>query len=64
MVIAIDVDDTLGDLSSVFIKYVKKTRNKDVNIQDLRTEDWWRAWEVLGRSPIKLYTSFCAPKIQ
>jgi 5'(3')-deoxyribonucleotidase len=44
MVIAIDVDDTLGDLSSVFIKYVKKAKNQDVNIQDLQTENWWQAW--------------------
>ena len=44
MVIAIDLDDTLGDFSSAFIKFIKKTRKHDVDIHDLAVEEWWRAW--------------------
>jgi 5'(3')-deoxyribonucleotidase len=48
MVIAIDVDDTLGDFSSAFIKYIKKIKKRDVDIHDLKLEEWWQAW---GNTP-------------
>ncbi|MEA3450036.1 MAG: hypothetical protein U9Q85_03635 [Patescibacteria group bacterium] len=44
MIIAIDIDDTLGDFSSAFIKHIKKTKHKDVEIHDLKVGEWWNAW--------------------
>lgn len=44
MLIAIDIDDVLADFSEGFIKYLKHAHNRDVEIHDLKIEEWWSAW--------------------
>lgn len=44
MIIAIDVDDVLGDFSEAFIKFIKHQHDVNVDIHNLKVAQWWQAW--------------------
>lgn len=60
MIIAIDIDDTLADFSSAFVRYYNKTKGSDFSVDDFTRPDWWNIMDISKEEILETVYDFYA----